>query len=121
MWSREKPYNTKECTWDRGDCPAPLIRLEENVAADTSILERCEGGCDTYRDKCGDGLVCFLTYGKNEAEVPGCEGEAIPGLNYCSLPTLFESDKSTHLSEEIRGFRDTNCLGRCEGDCNNND
>mmetsp|Transcript_8423 Transcript_8423/g.17339 ORF Transcript_8423/g.17339 Transcript_8423/m.17339 type:complete len:254 (-) Transcript_8423:36-797(-) len=59
----------------RASSPLTVIGSNSSVP-----LGRCEGDCDGNAE-CGTDLECFLR--ENEADVPGCSGDLIPGISYC--------------------------------------
>jgi len=70
-------------------------------------LKECEADCDRDSD-CADGLKCFQRNGNEK--VPGCEGRAVKGYDYCIPKEKFIKNVS------VRG-RNNPKLGMCEGDC----
>ena len=70
-------------------------------------LKECEADCDRDSD-CADGLKCFQRRGNEK--VPGCEGSASRGYDYCIPKERFIKNVS------VRG-RNNPKLGMCEGDC----
>jgi len=85
-----------------------IIRPENYlVASDDFPLGRCTGDCDSDGD-CELGLACEQ---RNDlAEIPGCVGPGIEGMDYCTSGTVsYPFDSKTFP------------LGPCEGDCDSND
>ena len=70
-------------------------------------LQECEADCDRDKD-CAPGLKCFQRSGNQK--VPGCEGRAVKGADYCIPKERFLKNIS------VRG-RNNPKLGLCEGDC----
>jgi len=68
-------------------------------------LGECQGDCDGD-DECRGSLVCFSR--SNDEPVPGCNGIAYNGIDYC-----FQRPSTNHLYSPLNKFP----LGLCEGDC----
>lgn len=73
-------------------------------------LGKCQGDCDSNSD-CAEGLVCFERSGTEE--VPGCEGLAVSGKDYCYEPASLPFSYKGNNGSRSKMFP----LCRCEGDC----
>ena len=78
-----------------------------STARGTGRLKECQADCDTDRD-CAPGLKCFERRGNEK--VPGCEGSAVRGADYCIPKERFLKDISVNGRSNPK-------LGLCEGDC----
>ena len=78
-----------------------------SAARGTGRLKECQADCDSDKD-CASGLKCFQRNGNEK--VPGCEGSAVRGADYCIPKERFLKDISVNGRSNPK-------LGLCEGDC----
>lgn len=69
----------------------------------TNKLGPCQGDCDNDSD-CMPGLACFKRKTQDSRKVPGCEGEGLPGTDYCfgnPPPTPYPACQEASFNENI--------------------
>mmetsp|Transcript_27316 Transcript_27316/g.63952 ORF Transcript_27316/g.63952 Transcript_27316/m.63952 type:complete len:309 (-) Transcript_27316:399-1325(-) len=89
---------------------------------DRDEYDLCEGDCDRDQD-CADGLVCFQRDGTKS--VPGCRGDGVPDVDYCTKDPDLEEDAPSDLGKDFDTLTfigdNFQGLGKCSGDCDDDD